>query len=277
MLLAIVNMKISSNFHDYYDALRSSDLDDEPLYVRLTKNINLAENPERFQPYRIGRREDPATVEDRRQSYEIRGRVVHFRVAIPWIESRAIGFCGRVYPFVTVGYGKNVKHAFTPERARKLVQDFKMVAQNPDEVIDHKTIRDQKNSLLNVMSGGHAGGLWMNHNHFNFNDWAPWLANNTIGDLPFRHFKAPILMFEFQGPEPYLVVNPILRQYDFVQVMTPHQAYQELSMYVGNNLANLDRKEPRPITDKLKSETKGFDKWSFKNQKNRKVSDRGDW
>ena len=272
-------MKISSNFHDYYDGLRSTDQDDDPLYVRLKKDFPL-NNPE-------PRKRNIELETNVRESIILGGYRPHLGVQNtwdrtfrryltlnpPWLEVSVIGFCGRVYPVMSVGIGRNRKHAYNPVRARKLVAEYKGDFSNILE--DKELVKVQRNNVLNAMDTGFRNY----HNYFQFAEWGPLLNgnNNVIGDAPFRHFRAPVLLYHFDGDVATVTTNPLLREYDFVQVMPPPQAYQELSMYIGNNLAGLDRKEPRPISDKLRAETKGFDKWSFKNQKNRKVSERGDW
>ncbi len=64
-----------------------------------------------------------------------------------------------------------------------------------------------------------------------------------------------------------LTVNPRLNQYNFASVVDPYTAFQELSMFIGNNLVDTSTTQPRPISDKLKSETKGFNEWSFRRHK----------
>jgi hypothetical protein len=252
-------MKISSNFHDYYDSLRAMDQDDDPLYVRLRKEYPLNDNP-----YYGSRVQLTTTPQDRQHGNQIRGYTVHVGGNGQWWKSSVIGFCGRVYPFITIGIGKNAKHAFTPQRALKLIQQYEDLSDMPRHFSE---IKREKQGLLQLLNRP----LSNYYNHFQFAQWANLLNNNQIGDTIFRHFKSPVLLVEEIGLVPTLITNPILRQCDFVQVLTPQQVYQELSMFIGNNLADVNRVPPRPISDKLKAESKGFDKWSFKNTKNRPV------
>lgn len=53
-----------------------------------------------------------------------------------------------------------------------------------------------------------------------------------------------------------------LSKYDFVKVVNPFQAYQEIQMFLGG-LASPEKPIP-PISDKDMLIAKGFDKWSFK-------------
>lgn len=60
------------------------------------------------------------------------------------------------------------------------------------------------------------------------------------------------------------VVNDNLSQYDFQRAMPPAQAFQELSMFLGNFAP--ENKPMVQIEDKYKIQEHGFDKWSFRKQ-----------
>lgn len=257
-------MKISSNFHDYYDSLRAMDQDPDPLYVRLTKAIDLVETWE-YQRNRRNRQIDPEFEQNRINSYILRERCIRFS-DVSWFESSAIAFCGRIFPYVSVGFGKDAKFAYTPERARKIVQQYQPLNQ-PYDAHFAEGIKNQKRLLLNEMDAPFSPY----HNYFQYSQWYNYLQQNQCGDAIFRHFKAPVIAWDGRVNAQQIILNPILRQYDFGQVVLPPVAYQELSMFIGNNLADLNKKPTRPISDKLKAESKGFDKWSFKNTKNRAV------
>lgn len=68
--------------------------------------------------------------------------------------------------------------------------------------------------------------------------------------------------------EPKVVYNTQLKPYEFYRVHSPYQAYQELSMWFGNQAAP---SKPIPhISDEVMAEAKGFDKWSFRKEPKRK-------
>lgn len=275
-------MKISSNFHDYYDVMRTADQDPDPLYVRVTKEIEQREKKhysDRLTP------EEDADIKHAAMlnKYWITMSILNPRYLTQhqfhsdykpdWFHKGVIGVCGRVFPVIGVGsFGnKSVRFAFNPEKANKLVSEYS----EPNSIFQDSIKRDKQN-ILNAMT---EKVRWRNPNIFYFEDWSKLLEDNNIGDEAFRHFKAPVLLTGLRenAGKNLITINPRLGKYEFAQTMNPPEIYQELSMFIGNNLANLDRKEPRPITDILKAETKGFDKKSFRNQKNRKVFDRKDW
>jgi len=79
--------------------------------------------------------------------------------------------------------------------------------------------------------------------------------------------KSPIFAFSFAADElshEYKVIkNPCLKKYQFYKVMEPMTIYQKIQQFIGGVLSSPE-KDPWPINDKLKAESHGFDKWSFR-------------
>ena len=80
----------------------------------------------------------------------------------------------------------------------------------------------------------------------------------------FEQFKTAIFVYQL-GSET-IVINERLNQYGFQKVLPPMLAFQELEMYVGACLTKPTIEEP-PIPDKIKAEIHGFDKYSFRKDK----------
>lgn len=59
-----------------------------------------------------------------------------------------------------------------------------------------------------------------------------------------------------------LIVNPILKHYDFARRVPPFEAFQKISMFISN-LASPEKPIPE-LTDLERAEKRGFDKWSFR-------------
>jgi hypothetical protein len=66
-----------------------------------------------------------------------------------------------------------------------------------------------------------------------------------------------------------IIKNPFLKNYEFYKVMEPFIIYQKIHQFISGILVNPE-KEPWPISDKLKAESHGFDKWSFRKQASKK-------
>ncbi len=80
----------------------------------------------------------------------------------------------------------------------------------------------------------------------------------------FEQFKTAIFVHRMGSDR--VVINERLNQYGFQKVLPPMQAFQELEMYVGSYLTQPVIEEP-PISDKIKAEIHGFDKYSFRKDK----------
>lgn len=93
--------------------------------------------------------------------------------------------------------------------------------------------------------------------------------NPNIGDAPHIYFKTPVLSYGYSQEDickidsRFIIRNPSLKDYSFYKKVDPFNAYQQLSMYVGNNLAQQMDPNP-PISDELRAHSHGFDKWSFR-------------
>ena len=163
------------------------------------------------------------------------------------VERGVLGFCGRLFPFYIVGPTVCYDHAHLVNAldvARATENDW---ADVPRRLVDRE-LADLERA------------------------WE--LVQRRIDDTPFLTFRSPVLWRR----EDELVTNPILKALQFASQVDAYAAWQELSMFLGNNLVSSVGKAPRPISDELKAEAKGFDKkTSFRNQKNRKKSERGDW
>ena len=111
--------------------------------------------------------------------------------------------------------------------------------------------------------------------------------NGPVNNLPisipvsvdgFNHFKSPVFSIQENDSTIEIVVNPNLSNLQFSKVFNSEQAFQEISMYLGNDMADSSAVESRPISDELRAETHGFDKFSFKKKKGgREKLDRSNW
>lgn len=80
---------------------------------------------------------------------------------------------------------------------------------------------------------------------------------------PFLKLDCPVFTIDRIDGEYGLYKNPCLKNYSFAKIMPPTEAFQQLSMYLGNNLAK--QVDPLPLDDKHRIIAHGMDKWSFRN------------
>ena len=104
------------------------------------------------------------------------------------------------------------------------------------------------------------------------------LRDNTWHrDIPdfnsyFRKYNVPIFTVKVASSiisewSPKLVLNPKLKDLEFYRIKDAFTAYQEIDMYLHNELANPDNPHIDPIPDQLRAESHGFDKYSFRKDK----------
>lgn len=91
---------------------------------------------------------------------------------------------------------------------------------------------------------------------------------NTFEHLH-HEFKSPIILIEksiefSKGNK--VIINPILKDYKIQKIISPTEAFQNIYMFVGGVLTN-NPKMPDSITDEIKRDQHGFDKFSFKRMK----------
>lgn len=77
----------------------------------------------------------------------------------------------------------------------------------------------------------------------------------------FDYGKLPVFILE----RDYLIKNPLLKYVSFWTKYEPYAAFQKLQQYIGNVAE--DRKVIPKISDELKAESHGFNKFSFRKPK----------
>ncbi len=218
-------MKIHSKFRDYYDIGMRYDEDPTPRFVRNEAQITPLSG-------------------------------VSLGLPCPtWDSWGFVLFCGRKYPFYRI-YGID-EVFYSPE---KMIKELQKRVKYPI----HVTYKQLLNTLQ--AKGERAKpryGQW----HLCLNSWQGWLddtANQTIPPATHLAYQAPIIVVDSGLAQKTLVTtNANLSRYNFQSVMDPYTAYQELSMYLGNQMADTQM-VPAPMTDELKIHAHGFDKWSFR-------------
>ena len=156
-----------------------------------------------------------------------------------------IGFCGKLY----IGW--------------------KLYHKNKNNEVITEYLYDT-NSFKNILDSNKS---W----HGNIDDHINNILNYDA--MPFfRGFNTPVFIYDndynrtvmnkYGGNEnPVFIVNPLLSNYEFYRVFDSFQAFQEIQMFLSGVLGNHE-KEIVEVADKYKIEQHGFDKWSFRKEKN---------
>jgi hypothetical protein len=256
-------MRIISNFKDYYDVVGAYDRDSEPVYVRHSSEIE-DQTPNAWGLFHPGQTITPLSLP---KSYALNG--VDEQADLYYRQERGAGrvfFCGRVYPFYILSglvnsepktfYCYNLNQYIAAIEQLNPTNKKKILTAIEDGVVELKAYRGR-----NIQSKEYLSRA----------SWEKWTSsfNTQVADKYSQALKCPAairlptdIRNKFQ-----VILNPRLNQYNFQSQVDPFTAYQELSMYLGNTLLDTSNMEPRPITDKDRAETKGFNEWSFRRHK----------
>lgn len=168
-----------------------------------------------------------------------------------YFETYLLGFCGQIYPMVELErLERNYDYEYDTEE-HKILEKF--YAFSFDEVII-------KESEWETSSFGYGSDLLKIQIKQFFTDWS--FQSNEI----FVRHKVPTWIVKLERNQTLGLINPKLKDYGFERIKDSFTAFQEISMYLSNILA--EQKEVAKIEDKYRIEQHGFDlKTSFRKEK----------
>lgn len=231
-------MKIISNFHDYYDGVvrNYSDPSDkfQPVYTRKTTEMRFKRDysnkvryisPEGMQ-YPM---KDFVHFQDKKPSNFYRFRDSRANI----LAIRVIRFCGESYPLIE--YNTNPNKTVYDYVG---VEDIEYIYKSDDRILNHYLSQQIQidSSLDDMMEEMGCPIAILHHKDYN---------RNRRVDYTYR--------IEF---------NPNLSAYEFAKVVDPYTAFMKLEMWFCNRAE--PRKKMPEISDELKAQSKGFDKYSFR-------------
>jgi hypothetical protein len=247
-------MKIQSNFTDYYDKALAFGTDDDIFF----KRISVTEQ----------RYDDSFYYTLRQHSLPINNLTLTVRPV-------AIGFCGVIYRGVTLEYFdwsyKHYRDTFYGEvPCIKHIHKFVEYARRefPLSKKDKDNLKDETPWVENYFRGLDNNNLFRrteNESYAKLDKYltpifekenVPYFSITTIGDR-----------MNWDAKNIYEVtILPVLKKYDFIKLKDPIQAFQEISMYVGEVL----RQPVNPmveISNKDMAIKKGFGhKYAFRKE-----------
>lgn len=249
-------MRIISNFHDYYDSVLTHGIDPNLLYIRKEQEcrfwLNIGLNRQQeipkevssniykiFEPLRIILNEIPKRI--------VYGKKFNDEILIT---SKIIGFCGKIHLCMEID---DINY-FNPQM---------IVSKYPQELLDKLNIK--RTFLKELLDVPHS--KWSDR--LTYEGWKELTEKweNHTYDSVFIEIGQPIFVIQKHGyrynSNERIILNPNLRKQNFQIIKSPSEAFQEISMYLGNQLVMI--KDPKPIiSDTIMRDKKGFDKWSFK-------------
>lgn len=240
-------MRIISDFKDYYDIGHSLGSDQSIVYKRFKKTVKDIRNlPTRNygNPTKYGPKiPDEVVITDR----------------------FIIGFCGKIYPlYKCLVNVKNLPRCFY---LYSLEEFDKLITQTSKKTQEEY----YKKKIWYFWAGIHRKKIKESFDEIH-------KQQNNFAHL-FQEYKTPIFIASEQdrGIRTFsyrmygrletiskLELHGYLKQYQFYKIFDPYQAFQEIQMYITNELCDKEDKIPQ-VDDKTMVGAKGFDeKWSFR-------------
>lgn len=156
-----------------------------------------------------------------------------------------LGFCGKLYPFYSYQHNLNTKiYTYDYDAIIELTCD---------------SVNERSNSY-------YRRSMKQNMEHLTVN-------NDKYWNILYDRYKSPVVVY--QGYNPYhmgynkryeVILNPILREFQFYRVKDSYQTFQELSMFLANQ-ASPEKPIPK-VSNEDMIVAKGFDlKYSFRKEK----------
>ncbi|GMV90634.1 MAG: hypothetical protein AMXMBFR82_04120 [Candidatus Hydrogenedentota bacterium] len=263
-------MRIISEFKDYYDSAQGYGMDPALTYVRKTEvfeyetRFSMLGERRSHLPRGLDKTLAPLVESIKRFPHAVSTRIGRWRtenLQIP-LSVKLIGFCGFIYPAIEIA-GKTF-HS-TEDIATGLTSSYLKRCGTNEKVL--KAALERKVDARRGMywqSDPLTHGTWLT---------ASSEVLNRRFDPLFIDLGIPAFKLEYialnkgnRSDRIRLTLNPFLKADDFQKVKDPAGAFQEISMYLGNQLA----RQPDPasdIPDEILRDEKGFDKWSFRRHK----------
>lgn len=258
-------MLVISKYKDYYDQILSHGVDKSILYKRELQEFF-------FKANQYVRSDNIINAD----TYEF---LEYLRINLPYgttrfdnkdytAESFIIGFCGKIY----IGY-QMTTDIKTYESYNSITKIEFVYSVN--DIITFFKKYNLTDSLEEFRLGKQIKGYYRKRPSKNIklkfeehdlkNVFDQFKENKFILDL-FQQYKTPVFYLTHNTEGLKLVINPILKDYDFVSQVVPYTAGQEISMYISGVLGTSNPNIVQ-VSDKTKIEKAGFDKFSFRKEK----------
>lgn len=228
-------MRIISDFHDYYDCGQKLDQDKQTLYIRKMRE---EQHSWRFPILYNWGNYDP-----------------QFKILV-------IGFCGKLYPIFEIRtpyptFGVAFTYCYTIEQIDSFIQTY----YRKDAIEQYFSTRKYNHRIRII----HRTEFVNFYKEWNLHYGEYYKFYNKV----FEENKCPIFVINLNNNyDTNILFNICLKEYNFVKIIDPITAYQEINMFI-NNLAIPSKPIPK-VTDKAMAEIKGFNKYSFRKDPSRK-------
>jgi len=237
---------IISNKKDYYDGVVGTiGVDKTIVYDRktreLTQNENSKEFPKEFSRDRF----------DNKCSLISLGHFYTNRLHYDAYGAFIVGFCGKLY--VGWKFYSEVKKFDDTSMFTEITYNYEFAKEN----INHKQYGSNLDDVMKYVLTYDAMSIFRKYNTPVF-----------VMDLDYNRTDIGKYGHGSDGKAVFLI-NPILKDYEFYKVFNTFAAFQEIQMFMGGVLGR-GEKEIIEVEDKYKIAQHGFDKYSFRKDKETK-------
>lgn len=262
-------MRIISKFHDYYDSGSQFGVDPLITFVRESNEITSQEDyPFHSMGHLIGYNNTILGNSNNQKADEK-------YCVVPGL----VFFCGEIYPFVKyVNYMKTVQY--------KTGYSYDGGYTNPehcaytfDELKDH--LGDMSEKFKECFKRWFTDQKVPKCDYFTVHAMEKY---NKITSMDSVSVKKMFYDYALKNNITYFSVSakddgsrrsgvnvvshhPCLKNFEFFKVMPIFNAWQKIQMFITNDLAREKKMTIKPISDKLKAESHGFNKYSFRKEK----------
>jgi hypothetical protein len=235
-------VRILSKFHDYYDTALGHGLDPDRLYSRAPRRLRLEP---RFWPG------SPAVIPTSKFNWSQRGA-----------RSLTLGFCGQHYPL-----WMPFDWPFDEESLTAHIREASCLTL--EEAIEAQVAADEDRE-----DSRRYRKHWADQLRVRMKDHDRRVREAPEDARPFRFLQSPVYAMIAYGGSWYheageldIVTNPRLVNLGFERTLDAYSAFQEIAVFLANELA---RPDDAPLTtggDDVVARSKGFDEASFRNAK----------
>ena len=232
-------MRIISKFKDYYDCIMGQyGIDNSIIYKRNNEIIKLDRNDTFIFTHKLFKQETcsyykPNITKDNMN-----------------ILPKFVWFCGKIYVYYMINYYDNglevTNYVYDKDEIFKLFETYNSSYTKPKEI-------KRKIALFKTEYERINGSKILNDLFITFN--TPIFALSF--DTKWNYFSANL-----RGRICHVELNPNLKDIQFYKLFNPVDAFQELSMFIGNVLTNTA--EIPQIDEKYRMAQRGLDKTSFR-------------
>lgn len=240
-------MKLISKIHDYYDTpFQQSASDPKYVFVRESKEF----------------------LTDLQSKHFIRFSCESNNIIYDFI-SGVIGFCGKIYPYLKLDARDSSyfpikmksNYFYSMRDLDKVCPDISLGKTKLSNYRRWNDIRKLSDIDRWFKNGTVEGWSWSNH----------ICEDSTLLKFFLKHKVAYFVIngFPSGGADIKIETYPRLKEYEFFKVYDTYLTFQLVEMFLTNDLVKRDDINVK-ISDVLKAETHGFNKYSFRKDPTRK-------